>query len=111
MAKIPQAEITSMMAELSGGAKDLLLYYYSRNDGWIFREDSIAKAINTSIRQLKKYRRELVNKEYLLIQKGEVDVYFIGKLAVAKFRRGYEEDFIEEPTEPVISLNKKRKSK
>ena len=104
MAKIPQAEILSMMTDLSSGAKDLLLYYYSRNDGWRFDDANIAKFINTSERQVKKFRRELINKEYLLVQRGEVDVYFIGKLAVEKFKEEIEEiNEINSPKKPLVT--------
>jgi hypothetical protein len=107
MTKIPQAEIALMIKELSSGAKDLLMYYYSRNDGWIFVEKNIASYIGTSERQLKKFRKELVDNGYLFIQKGQVDVYFIGKLAVHKFKNYdgvtelYEES--DEPVPPLIS--------
>jgi len=34
---------------------------------------------------VKKYRKELIDNQYLLIQRGQVDVYFIGQVAVARF--------------------------
>ncbi len=103
MAKIPQTEIIDAMKELSNGAYKLLMYYYSRRDGWRFNDVNIAKTINSSERQVKKFRKELVDNNYLLVQRGQVDVYFIGKLAVNKFKHELyaEEDII--PTEPVIS--------
>lgn len=85
MASIPQIEITEAMRELSNGAYKLLMYYYSRNDGWVFIDDNIANAINSSARQVKKFRKELIDTGYLLIQRGQVDVYFIGRLAVKQF--------------------------
>lgn len=85
MAQIPQAEISKGLQELSQGAFRLLTYYYSRRDGWVFKDENIAKTLNTSARMVKKYRKELIDKKYLLIQKGEVDVYFIGQKAVEKF--------------------------
>ena len=103
MAKIPQTELTTAMTELSIGAYKLLMYYYSKRDGWIFNDDNIAVTIDTSVRQLKKFRKELIDKKYLLIQKGQVDVYFIGKLAVDKFMHEVQEELEEEPTEPLIS--------
>ena len=104
MARIPQTELTSAMTELSIGAYKLLMYYYSKRDGWVFNDDNIAATIDTSVRQLKKFRKELIDKKYLLIQKGQVDVYFIGKLAVDKFIHETQMDLdIEEPTEPLIT--------
>jgi phage pi2 protein 07 len=85
MTKIPQIEISLMLKKLSNGARDLLLYYYSRNDNWKFNNKNIAEFINTSERQVKKFRRELINKNFLLIQKGKIDVYIIGTLAVEKY--------------------------
>ena len=103
-----QAEILAMMSDLTSGAKDLLLYYYSRNDGWRFDDDNTAKFINTSERQVKKFRRELITKGYLLIQKGEVDVYFIGRLAVDKFKKEIDDTpNDEEPTNPLITKGEK----
>ena len=104
MARIPQKELTDAMTDLSAGAYKLLMYYYSRNDGWIFDENNIAKTIDTSTRQVKKFRKELIDKEYLLIQRGQVDVYFIGTLAVQKFKYSLETDEPqEEPTAPLVT--------
>ena len=102
MAKIPQLEIVEAMKELSNGAYKLLMYYYSRRDGWRFIDKNIASSIDSSERQIKKFRKELMDKGYLLIQKGQVDVYFIGRLAVRKFKEDIyqEEEAIE--AEPVI---------
>ena len=106
--EIPQAEILAMMSDLTSGAKDLLLYYYSRNDGWRFDDENIAKFIKSSERQVKKFRRELIAKQYLLIQKGEVDVYFIGRLAVEKFKKEISEvPDDEDPTDPLITKGSK----
>ena len=108
MAKIPQVELTKAMKELSIGAYKLLMYYYSRRDGWKFEDHNIAETIGTSTRQIKKFRKELIEKKYLLIQKGQVDVYFIGKLAVEKFENDiYHKDakydcYDEEPVDPKL---------
>ena len=104
MAKIPQTEIIEAMKDLSNGSYKLLMYYYSRRDGWRFIDANIANAIDSSERQVKKFRKELIDKHYLLIQKGQVDVYFVGKLAVRQFLTEItqdEED--EEPTNPILS--------
>lgn len=83
---MPQKEAIEAMRKLSDGAYKLLVYYYSRNDGWRFSDEKISEAIGTSARQVKKFRKELVDNNYLLIQKGEVDVYFIGEIAVTQFK-------------------------
>lgn len=107
MARIPQAEITKALSDLSSGAYRLLTYYYSRNDGWEFSDTNIAKTLGSSERQIKRYRKELIDKNYLLIQKGQVDVYFIGQLAVNKFVNEVPYDASDETsTDPVISRGK-----
>jgi len=107
MARIPQKELKDAMGELSANAYKLLMYYYSCRDGWIFIDKNIAKTINTSERQVKKFRKELVDKKYLLLLKGTVDVYFIGKLAVEKFEKGLVDIEEDTPTEPLISQETK----
>lgn len=107
MARIPQVELISAMSELSNGAYKLLMYYYSRNDGWRFVDKNIAKAIGSSERQVKKFRKELIDLEYLLIQRGSVDVYFIGKKAVDQFLAEVSPVTDEAPMDPLISPSSK----
>ena len=104
MARIPQAEIAISMKELSATAFKLLMYYYSRRDGWRYVDKFIAEAIDSSERMVKVYRKELIAKKYLLIQKGEVDVYFVGTGAVAQFYEDINDDTVDElPTDPLIA--------
>lgn len=103
MMRMPQAEVTEAMKELSNGAYRLLTYYYSRRDGWRFIDKNIAEAIDSTVRQVKKYRKELIDKKYLLIQKGSLDVYFIGKLTVYKYLNDIPEEEPEPEMEPIIS--------
>jgi len=100
MARISQKEIVHSMKELSSSAFKLLMYYYSRNDGWIFKDSEIAKAIDSTERMVKKYRKELIDNGYLLIQRGEVDVYFIGKDSVQEFITHTPTDFMEDESVP-----------
>ena len=102
MARIPQKELLDAMKDLSSGAYKLLMYYYSRNDGWRFVDENIASAIDTSTRQVKKFRKELIDAGYLLVQRGEVDVYFIGRLAVKRFEDDIQDTDITEATDPLI---------
>ncbi len=104
---IPQTELTSAMTDLSTGAYLLLMYYYSKRDGWTFVDDNIARTINTSVRQVKKFRKELIDKQYLLIQRGQVDVYFIGQIAVDRFINSITSEEEEEPMEPLIATGDK----
>ena len=102
MAKIPQLEITEAMKVLSNGAYKLLMYYYSRRDGWRFSDKNIALTIDSSERQVKKFRKELIDNNYLLIQRGEVDVYFVGKLAVDKFINEVQTQEPDDISDPFI---------
>lgn len=105
MTSMPQAEVTAALQELSQGAYRLLTYYYSRNDGWKFNDDNMAKVLSTSRRMVKKYRKELIDTKYLLIQKGQVNVYFIGRLAVSQFLEDSYVADTAEPKDPVIGVN------
>jgi hypothetical protein len=108
MARIPQQEIIGAMKELSSGAYKLLMYYYSRRDGWEFIDENIANAIGTSPRQVKKFRKELIDTKYLLIQKGSIDVYFIGKLSVEKFLSPTHDTTVDDEThEPLVTSTSK----
>ena len=109
MARIPQAEIAISMKELSATAFKLLMYYYSRRDGWRFNDKYTAEAIDSSERMVKTYRKELITKKYLLVQKGEVDVYFVGTGAVAQFYEEVGEDVMDEvPSDPIIVKTNKQ---
>ena len=110
MAQIPQAEITKGLQELSQGAFRLLTYYYSRRDGWVFNDENIAKTLSTSIRMVKKYRKELIDNRYLLIQRGEVDVYFIGQVAVSRFLNPNLEDLLDDDVKNPLLAGKNKET-
>ena len=84
-ASIPTDEIITAMTDLSAGAFKLLMYYYSRRTGWNFSETEICKAIGVTDRRLKELRKELVEKKYLLVLKGSIDNYFVGRKAVQEW--------------------------
>ena len=102
MAQIPQTEIKSMITDLTPGARNLLLYIYSLNDGWQWRDDAVAIALSTTVRQLKTYKKELIDKQYLFIQKGHVDIYFVGKIAVKRFKTKEQAEEEIKETSPKI---------
>jgi len=83
--QLPSEEIEMAMKELSPKAFQLLTYYYSKSDGYVFYNQVIAELLNISTRQLSTYHKELKDKRYLHIQKGDVTIYFIGKSAVEDF--------------------------
>jgi len=86
--KIPTEEALEAMTQLSSGAFKLLIYYYSKFTGWNFSDEEICKTLDVSTRRLKQLRKELVDKKYVYIQKGGIDVYFIGKASVEEWAAG-----------------------
>ena len=92
MAHIPAGELLTGIKDLSKGAYQLLMYYYTKGDGWEFEDKEMSESIDTSPRMVKQYRRELIDKKYLMIMKGSVDVYFIGRQAVLDFEEPEKKD-------------------
>ena len=81
--RIPTDEAITAMKDLSSGAYKLLIYFYSRSTGWDFNDDEMADIIDVSLKRVKELKKELVDKGYLLIEKGpSIDNYFIGRQAV-----------------------------
>jgi len=86
MSSIPADELLSAMKDLTPKAYQLLMYHYSKNSGWNFNDLEIAESLGISERMVKQYRRELIEKDYLMIIKGKVDLYFIGRQSVLDFK-------------------------
>lgn len=84
-ATIPSDELITAMTDLSSGAYKLLIYYYSRRTGWNFDDAEIAKTIGVAERRVRELRKELTERKYLLILKGAIDNYFIGRKAVQEW--------------------------
>ena len=85
--RVPQDEALIAMKDLTPKAYQLLIYYYSKQDGWNFDDDEIGAVLDTTERQVKVYRRELVSKEYLWYQKGGgLTIFFVGRRAVHDFK-------------------------
>ena len=90
--RIPTTEALTAMKDLTSGAFKLLIYYYSKSTGWEFKDDEMADALDVSEKRLKELKKELVDKEYLLILKGvDIDNYFIGRKAVAGWKNPKQE--------------------
>jgi len=86
MTKIPQDEALTAMKDLTPKAYQLLIYYYSKVDGWRFEDKEIAETLGTTERMIKKYRKELIDLDYLWIMRGDLTVYFVGRKAVYDFK-------------------------
>ena len=93
--KIPTYEALDAMKDLSAGAFKLLIYYYSRSTGWSFDDLDIANTLDVAPDTLRKLKKELIDKEYLLINKGTTNVYFVGKRAVKEWKYPADEDELE----------------
>lgn len=85
--RIPTTEAIDAMKDLSSGAFKLLIYYYSKSTGWEFKDKEIADALGVTEKRVGELRKGLVDKDYLLIEKGGyIDNYFIGRQAVRKWK-------------------------
>jgi len=82
----PLKESIEAITDLSPSAYVLLDYFYSVKSGWTFVEKQMTTTLGVTPRTLQKAKRELINKGYLYISKGnEVTTYYIGKGAVNEF--------------------------
>jgi hypothetical protein len=85
--RIPTHEALDAMKDLTSGAFKLLIYYYSKSTGWEFVDDEIANALGVTTKRLKELKKELTDKDYLLVAKGaDIDNYFIGRQAVRNWK-------------------------
>lgn len=86
MASIPSDEIITAYKDLSSKAYALLMYYYSKGDNWEWHDQNMAQDLCMTVRKIKEYRRELINKDYLLVFTGVITNVLIGREAVMKFK-------------------------
>jgi predicted transcriptional regulator len=85
--KAPTYEVLESMRELTDTGFKLLMYYYSKSTGWRFDDADIAMTLGVTPRTVSNARKELIDKEYLLIEKGKnIDTYFVGKRAVREWK-------------------------
>ena len=85
--RIPTNEAIDAMKDLSSGAFKLLIYYYSKSTGWNFNDEEIASTLGISVRRLGELKKELTDKDYLLVENGRnIDNYFIGRQAVRQWK-------------------------
>lgn len=78
-------ETIMAMQVLTHNAFKLFMYYCSKSTGWQFNDTDIAHCVGVKDRTLQNLRNELIDKGYLLICKGDVDNYFVGRGAVTKW--------------------------
>lgn len=85
--KIPTQEAVEAMTKLNENEYKLLIYYYSHNSGWNFSDDKICKDLGgITSRTLNNARKSLIEKGYLLIVQGNIDIYFVGQEAVRRWQ-------------------------
>ena len=84
--RIPTEEALLAMKDLSSGAFKLLIYYYSKSTGWKFVDSQIAETLGVSEIVVKRLKKELSDKGYLYVEKGNsFNTYFIGRKAVLEW--------------------------
>jgi len=86
MSNIPSDELITAQHDLSAKAFGLLMYYYSKGDKWEWRDSVMAQDLSMTQRKIKEYRKELIDKEYLYVVKGEITNVFIGRQAVMDWK-------------------------
>ena len=86
MTRIPTSDLTVGFKELKPNSVKLLLYYYSKGDGWDFRSDVIADDLGVKISTVRTLTRELVSKGYLFVVRGKVINYFVGRKEVSAYK-------------------------
>lgn len=94
--KISTDEAIYAMKDLTDNAFKLLIYYYSRSSGWAFSDDEISSTIGVTKRTVSNLRKELVDKGYLHIEKGNINNYFVGRKAVFEWNNPDEEEAFRE---------------
>ncbi|PLX70321.1 MAG: hypothetical protein C0602_05790 [Denitrovibrio sp.] len=80
--KISNTEALEAMGILKPNAFKLLIYYYTRSTNWEFNDAEIAEKLNIKPSTVPILRNELIKAGYLLIKKGKIHNYFIGKKAI-----------------------------
>ncbi|MCG7869708.1 MAG: helix-turn-helix domain-containing protein [Candidatus Thiodiazotropha taylori] len=85
MTKIPTEDLEQAYRELNTNAFKILTYYYSKGDGWIFKDQVIADLMGLKVRTVQNLINELEAKGYLLQQKGKISLYIVGKKLVGEY--------------------------
>ena len=88
MTYIHNLDLEYAYSELKTNAFKLLVYFYSKGDGWVFNKEVIARLLDIEIRTVQDRIKELESKGYLLQQrgkKGEISVYLVGKKLVGEY--------------------------
>ena len=94
--KAPTYEVLDAMKDLTDTGFKLLLYYYSKSTGWKFDDEDIAGTIGVTARTVATARKELMEKGYLLVEKGRsIDTYFVGKRAVKEWKYPADEEELD----------------
>ena len=84
---LPVIETLAAMKDLTGEAFKLLILYHSKITGDVIDDEEIAEALEVTEKRVKELRKELVDKDYLLIEKGgHIDNYFIDRQAVMAWK-------------------------
>jgi hypothetical protein len=85
MTRIPNSDLAAGYLELGPNAFKLMMYFYSKGDGWVFDIAHMEKVFNLSNRSVKEKIKELEDRGFLLHFKGDIDVYIVGKKLVQEY--------------------------
>lgn len=85
MTRIPNSDLAAGYLELSDTAFKLLIYFYSKGDGWVFDIAVMERIFDLTNRTVKERIKELKDKGFLLHSKGDIDVYIVGKKLVGDY--------------------------
>lgn len=88
MTMVHNEDLDTAFTDLKPNAFKLLVYYYSKSDGWVFDNKAIADVFCIKERTVRDLTKELEAEGYLLQQKGkqeDVSLYFVGKKLVRAY--------------------------
>ena len=86
---IPNDQLIKAL-KLSSPAFKVLIYYYSKSGSWSFNDDTIATDCGLSKRGFNDARRELINNDWLIMDKGGIiTIYILGLDSVGEYKEKY----------------------
>ncbi len=88
MTNIHTYDLDLAFEELKGNAFKIFIYFYSKNDGWVFDNEVIARLMDLKERTVRELIKELETKGYIYQQRGkpgEISVYLVGKKPVEEY--------------------------
>lgn len=86
MLKLTAEDAIEASKELSHKGYILYTYYCGKGSGWVFNDEVIGQDLDITARSVAKYKKELVDKGYLLVESTKnMEAMCVGKSAIKKF--------------------------